>query len=544
MVRTMPGTVIGTVAYMSPEQARGLEVDARTDIWSLGVVMYEMIARRRPFTGATCADALAAILQQEAPPFEPSASQAHAALQRIATKALSKERDERYQSAKELGAELKDLKRRLELQIDLVRDGQSEAFSGSYEPTALATAPATATMNTGEDATASVPSTAEILIGEVKRHKRGVGIVLTAMLLAATVFYNWRSANLRWAKDQVSRIEELAQAERFFEAYDLALLVKKYLPEEATVVRLMRTIADDLTVSTDPPGAQVYLKRFAPDESGNFPPRQLVGATPINHLQIARGAYVLYIEKEGYAKLERTISGSPLRPGLTLSPQISLSEKLIENAEVPDRMVRVPGGDYRLTSWRRPTEERVRLDDYFIDKFEVTNREYKEFIDAGGYLKQQFWKYSFVKSGKPLTWEEARQHFKDRTGLPGPRNWSSQDFPEGQAEHPVTGVTWYEAAAYAAFRGKQLPTIFQWEKAARGGRVLMPAAQLMPWGFLGETVDHRANFKGQGCTQQRRLGPTAQSLLDLRHADRRLRSRLRPANLPRPPLTWAGRYYE
>jgi eukaryotic-like serine/threonine-protein kinase len=495
MVRTMPGTVIGTVAYMSPEQARGLEVDARTDIWSLGVLIYEMIAQQRPFTGGTIADALAAILHLNAPPLEPSAPEAPAALERIVAKALRKEREERYQTAKELGAELKDLKLWLELQAALTKP---EAFSGGGKPTTLDTAPATATMRTGEDATAHVTSTTEILIGEVKRHKRGVVITLTAMLLAAAFFYYWRSANLKWAKDQVSRVEELAQEERFFEAYDLALLVKKYLPEEATVARLMRAMADDLTVSTDPPGAQVYLKRFAPDESRNFPLRQLVGATPINHLQIARGAYVLYLEKEGYAKLERAISGSPLRPGLTLPPSIHIAEKLIETAEVPDRMAHVPGGEYRLTSWRRPTEERVRLDTYFIDKFEVTNREYKEFIDAGGYLKRQFWKYPFVNGGNPLAWEEAIQHFKDRTGLSGPRNWSSQDFPEDQAEHPITGVTWYEAAAYAAFRGKQLPTIFQWEKAARGGRVVMPAAQLMPWGFLGETVDHRANFKGQG----------------------------------------------
>jgi hypothetical protein len=62
-------------------------------------------------------------------------------------------------------------------------------------------------------------------------------------------------------------------------------------------------------------------------------------------------------------------------------------------------------------------------------------REYKEFIDAGGYPKRQFWKYPFVKNGKPLAWEEAMRHFKDRTGLPGPRNWSSHDFPEGKAEH-------------------------------------------------------------------------------------------------------------
>jgi len=223
----------------------------------------------------------------------------------------------------------------------------------------------------------------------------------------------------------------------------------------------------------------------------------LVGVTPINHVRIARGGCIASIEKRGYAELESAFSGSRLRAGIFLPP-IPIKERLIEAPRVPDRMAFVLGGSYRLTSWYRPTDERVRLDDFFIDKFEVTNREYKEFINAGGYLKRQFWKYPFIKEGRSLTWEEAMREFKDRAGLPGPRNWSNQNFPEGKAEHPVTDVTWYEAAAYAAFRGKQLPTIFQWEKAARGDREISGADQLMPWGFMGETVDRRANFEGQG----------------------------------------------
>jgi eukaryotic-like serine/threonine-protein kinase len=91
------------------------------------------------------------------------------------------------------------------------------------------------------------------------------------------------------------------------------------------------------------------------------------------------------------------------------------------------------------------------------------------------------------------------KEFKDRTGLPGPRSWSNQNFPEGKAEHPVTDITWYEAAAYAAFRGKQLPTIFQWEKAARNGNV-SSFVNYMPWGvfYPGETLDYRANFRNNG----------------------------------------------
>jgi eukaryotic-like serine/threonine-protein kinase len=195
------------------------------------------------------------------------------------------------------------------------------------------------------------------------------------------------------------------------------------------------------------------------------------------------------------------VSGAILGAGtLVIIPRpIRVEQRLFKVGEIPDRMAFVPGGEYRLAAWARPTEKRVRLDGYFIDKYEVSNREYKEFINAGGYLKKQYWQRPFVKDGRTLSWEEAMAEFKDRTGLPGPRGWSNQDFPEGKAEHPVTDVTWYEAAAYAAFRGRRLPTVFQWEKAARDGNV-SPFTSYMPWGgfYPGETLSRRANFDNDG----------------------------------------------
>jgi len=263
----------------------------------------------------------------------------------------------------------------------------------------------------------------------------------------------------------------------------------------------MPTISDTLTVTSEPSGAQVYLKRFSPDAAGNFPPRQLVGTTPIRDLRIARGQYLLYVEKDGFAKTAQTISGTLLRGGgmTSIPPPLAIEQKLLAADRVPDGMTLVTGGDYRLRAWARPTDAKVRLDDFLIDQYEVSNQDYKEFINAGGYLKKQYWTYPFIKDGKTLTWEEGIQEFEDRTGLPGPRTWSSQNFPEGKANHPVTDVSWYEAAAYAAFRDKQLPTIFQWEKAARNGRVAAPT-NYMPWGsfYPGDTLEWRANFERDG----------------------------------------------
>jgi formylglycine-generating enzyme required for sulfatase activity len=227
----------------------------------------------------------------------------------------------------------------------------------------------------------------------------------------------------------------------------------------------------------------------------------MIGVTPIADLRIARGEYVLAIEKEGYAPVERTVSGALLRMDnwVVAPPPFLLEQRLVAAGTMPSRMVFVPGGEYRLAAWSRPTDARVRLDDFFIDKYEVSNEEYKEFIDAGGYAKPEFWTHPFLKDGNTLSFDEAMRLFTDRTGLPGPRGWSGQNIPEGKASHPVTDVTWYEAAAYAAFRTKTLPTVFQWEKAARNG-VSSPIASVMPWGLFypGDTLAAHANFENNG----------------------------------------------
>jgi serine/threonine protein kinase/Tol biopolymer transport system component len=118
MVETEPGVVMGTVAYMSPEQARGLEVDARTDLWSLGVVLFELVTGQRPFTGATPSDVMAAVLTSEPSRLEDLAPAAPAELRLILRRMLTKEPSGRYQTAAELCADLRRLKRRVETETE------------------------------------------------------------------------------------------------------------------------------------------------------------------------------------------------------------------------------------------------------------------------------------------------------------------------------------------------------------------------------------------------------------------------------------------
>jgi serine/threonine protein kinase len=118
---TAPGAIIGTAAYMSPEQARGLKVDARSDIWSLGVTLYEMITGQAPFKGATMMDIIVSIIEREPPPLSQSTPGAPPELERIVMRALTKDRDERYQTVKDLATDLKRLKQRLEFEAELER---------------------------------------------------------------------------------------------------------------------------------------------------------------------------------------------------------------------------------------------------------------------------------------------------------------------------------------------------------------------------------------------------------------------------------------
>jgi serine/threonine protein kinase/formylglycine-generating enzyme required for sulfatase activity len=501
-----PGAIIGTVPYMSPEQVRGEALDGRSDIFSFGAVLYEILSGQQPFASKSSAATASAILTHEPPPLARFSRRLPPELERIVSKALRKDPDERYQTAKDLLIDLRSLRDELEFQHRLERSAppdsnRDESVAASSPPEIVKTAAPPLDRTGTELAHDTKKESGLRTLWQTSSSRTGLIVIAALVLLAGTGWFSWHRANLKWARAQLPRIEQLAQAQKYFEAYDLAVAAQKYLPDDATIALLMPTISDIISVTTEPAGAQVYLKRFSPDESGKFPPRQLLGTTPINNLRIARGEYILYTEKDGYAKTERTLSDTILRYGnlSIVPPPLRIEQKLFVADKMPDRMVFVPGSEYRLVAWARPTEARVQLNDYYIDKYEVSNQDYKEFINAGGYLKKQYWKFPFIKDRKTVPWEEAMTEFKDRTGLPGPRSWWSQNFPEGRAEYPVTDINWYEAAAYAAFKGKQLPTVFQWEKAARDGN-FSDLGNYMPWGIFypGEMLDYRANFMING----------------------------------------------
>ena len=204
-VKTSPGVVMGTVNYMSPEQASGKEVDTRTDIWSLGVVLYEMVTGRLPFEGATPSHVIVAILEKEPLPLSAYVSNTPEALEWIVTETLTKDAKERTQTARELLKKLQRLKQCVDAEAEVERSVAPERLSGAAAGTSQAgiavpsgstVAPASTSFQSPQSRTAevaSVPtnvSSAEYVVNQIKIHKKTLAAtaIITLALLVGIVF--------------------------------------------------------------------------------------------------------------------------------------------------------------------------------------------------------------------------------------------------------------------------------------------------------------------------------------------------------------------
>jgi pimeloyl-ACP methyl ester carboxylesterase len=160
-----------------------------------------------------------------------------------------------------------------------------------------------------------------------------------------------------------------------------------------------------------------------------------------------------------------------------LHPVINLDR----DEDLPEEMVRVRGFAHDL----------VDYEDFFLDRYEVTNRQYEEFVSSGGYEDPSYWTERFVDNGQLVTWNVAIQSFVDTTGRPGPANWQGGTYPNGQADFPVNGISWYEAAAFANFLGKELPTVehlrsalpfYRWEGGIMAAQSNLGSQSIRPVG--------------------------------------------------------------
>jgi formylglycine-generating enzyme required for sulfatase activity/predicted Ser/Thr protein kinase len=403
---------IGTPLYMSPEQALGKSVDARTDLWSLGVLYYEMLTARPPFQAESALAVLHSVIADRFPPVRELRPDVPEEADHIVNQAMQKDAERRYASAAEMARDASGLLAKL---------------SGSV--------------------LALEPSSTRFL----KIVTAAVAVVLIAGAAAGWWIYRL-AEDRRWAReDAIPQIENLIEGRRPLVAFQVLSRAEKYLPGDGRLQQIRKDNAESVSITSDPPGAQVAIQDYL---TPNGPTLKL-GATPLKNVQIPKGYFRWTVSKTGV----RNIVAAP-------ETDKTMNFSLSHARTSPPGTVYVDGGNWTsyasFIGWVGP----YTFPPYYIDRSEVSNREYQNFVDHGGYQKPEYWPAVLQKNGQAMGWSEAMQMFRDSTGRPGPSTWSGGHYPEGKADLPVSGVSWYEAAAYATFAGKSLPVLGQWYKAA------------------------------------------------------------------------------
>jgi eukaryotic-like serine/threonine-protein kinase len=411
---TADGSTKGTPLYMSPEQATGKAVDFRTDLWSLGAVLFEMLAGRPPFRGDGQLPVMRAIAHDNPPNLRDLQPGLPAGIEAIVSRALQKDPAKRYQSA-----------------ADMARDLS----------TALATLDGPARQRTGLRAAYAIPALAAILL-----------------VAGAAVWFYHRSEKRHWAREQaIPEIARLKTQNKPLAAFLLMREAERYLPADPQLTQIAEGLTHDVAVRSSPPGASVEIKDYLSPGDAWFP----LGATPLAHVKIPNGYLRWRISKPGVGEF----TAAPVPDGIH-GYLHEFNFPLDAAAAAPQGMVPVPAVQAFSFVWALGSLGPFNFPVFYIDRFEVTNRQYQKFVDQGGYRKREYWKEKFIQDGRELTWEQATDLLRDSSGRPGPSTWEAGHYPAGQADYPVGGVSWYEASAYAEFAGKSLPVIAQWYWAA------------------------------------------------------------------------------
>lgn len=298
----------------------------------------------------------------------------------------------------------------------------------------------------------------KVLAEELSPRKGGlskgakVALAAAAILVVAFAGWSWhRWSRERWALTRIPEIEKLVGVEELWMAATLLREARAAAPENPVLEALWVKATEEETLDTDPTGATLTIRPMLVGAA----PVETVGQTPLKKVRLPADIGIWRIHKPGFAPLE--IFGFPGDDGLL---------KLLPEASVRPGMVPVIASRVALPRIFGEAPA-VDLPAFLIDRHEVTNAEYARFVEAGGYGRRDLWKEPFVTNGSVLSWEDAVARFVDATGRPGPATWEVGSFPRGQDDRPVSGVSWYEAAAYASFVGKALPTAYHWTFASQ-----------------------------------------------------------------------------
>ena len=445
---TREGTTLGTVAFMSPEQARGENVDHRTDIWSLGVILYQMFSGQLPFMGDREESVLYSVVHEEPKPLKEIMRDIPQEILQIINRALKKKLESRYASATEM---LNDLKK----YQDVLRAGELGALS------------------------------LRAFLRRIRKPQIAIPTICGILAICfVSIWFFSRQAKINWAKQEalpeIGRLIEFSSLGDYTDAYKLAETAEKYIPKNPELAECFSICSLKININTEPSGANIYIKEYkTPNDEWEY-----LGVSPLENIRLPVGVFRWKIEKLGHETVLLASSSWDAHPEDAVLIPNHLSIVLDEEGIIPPGMVRVTGAETIVG----------KLDDFYIDRYEVTNRQYKDFVDSGGYRNREYWKFEFIKDERILTWEDAMTEFVDQTGRPGPATWQAGDYPEGQSDYPVSGVSWYEAAAYAESSRKSLPTGIHWG-VARG-----EYTPLVMWPQLGGNANFVpfSNFMGVG----------------------------------------------
>ena len=289
-------------------------------------------------------------------------------------------------------------------------------------------------------------------------------VLLVLALLGCLVIGAWLTgaAGVLWARYRgVPLLQVRVAAGHWEDAHQLAARLEAVIPHDSSVAALRAAFADTVSIEGTPPGARVYRRSY----NGATAKWAFLGVAP-RRVVVPRLPVVsqFKFEAPGFS------SGLDIGAAAAVTPvaqRTVLRFALSREGVAPPGMVLVVGGEGDTGIPQLDARDRAVLPDFFIGRLEVTNREYQVFVDSGGYRRRDLWPREFIADGRRLSWRDALARFVDQTGQPGPSTWEAGHYsPEG-ADHPVAGVSWYEAMAYARFRGARLPNVFQWTRAAR-----------------------------------------------------------------------------
>lgn len=244
-------------------------------------------------------------------------------------------------------------------------------------------------------------------------------------------------------------------------AFDMAIRAEKYIATDTALIKLWPKISTTISIETEPAGAEVLWKDYhAPDAEWRS-----AGITPLKDVRFPRIYLRMEFRKQGFQTIEYAGPMTYKKLGSDIHHL-----KLDTVGRLPENMIRIPKDTTDMYIVGLEQHGPKAVGEFLIDRYEVTNLRYKAFMDAGGYANPSYWTYPIYADGKEITPASALVLFKDHTGRQGPATWEAGTYPDGLENHPVTGISWYEAAAYASYAGKELPTVFHWAVVAATSR--------------------------------------------------------------------------